>query len=254
MPPAARFLATTPLSPTTRPFPGDSIATRTGPLSPSMRLGLSAKRCERALQEDGDGRPERRPLRTGLLCLAAHMAPPTAVERAFLQRSRVCRLIDRGLANHPGRLNAHQWQQVQTYLQILDPTARWLPLHVAEVIETTRRAADEQGGSYGAWHLVGAASFQTWANDLVAALEQYQTDCAELGGVRESGFLWMEQGIGGAEAMVENGREYLYHTKARTAARTASPTATAPTLTATRVRRAATSCATAIACNCCAMS
>ena len=106
--------------------------------------------------------------------------PPTPVELAFLQRSCVCRLIARGLANHSDRLDAREWQQVKSYLQIFDPTAVWLPLHVAGVIDTTRRVADEQEGTYGESNPMDAPSFHAWANELVAALEQYRQDCASL--------------------------------------------------------------------------
>ena len=103
--------------------------------------------------------------------------PRTPVEKAFHQRTRVCRLIARGLTNHPDRLRASEWRRVRTYLQIFDPTTSWLPRHLAEVIETTRRVAAEQGGSFGPWNAMEADSFQTWAIDLVGALEQYRRDC-----------------------------------------------------------------------------
>jgi hypothetical protein len=94
-----------------------------------------------------------------------------------VQRYRIHRLIDRGLLHFPGRLGAAEWRQVQAELQIFDPSLRGLTLHIDELILATRRLAMENGGSDGLATLTDAAAFQTWANDVVEALEQYRRDC-----------------------------------------------------------------------------
>ena len=105
-------------------------------------------------------------------------APPaTPRTTALVQRYRIHRLIDRGLLQFSDRLGAAEWRQVQAELQILDPSLRGLTLHIDELILATRRVAMENGGSDGVANLTEAAAFQTWANDLVEALEQYRRDC-----------------------------------------------------------------------------
>jgi hypothetical protein len=106
--------------------------------------------------------------------------PTTPHSKALLQRHRVCLLIERGLSNFPDRLHGGDWRQIQAELQTFDPTLRGLRVHINQLIATTRRVALENGGSYGVWNLMEAASFQTWANDVVEALEQYRRDCEAL--------------------------------------------------------------------------
>lgn len=107
-------------------------------------------------------------------------ATMTLVESAILHRQRACRLIDRGLVHHPCRLDSYEWAREKCVLRMLEPTVKWLPLHLQSLIDTTRHVAVEQAGSYGIWGRMRAASFHAWTNDLIEALQQYRRACEAL--------------------------------------------------------------------------
>jgi hypothetical protein len=106
--------------------------------------------------------------------------PPSPHAQALLLRERLCFLIDSGLRSHPTRLNEKQWRQIQSELRGFDPSLRSLTNYLAELIALTQRIAIEDGGSHGVWNLMEAASFQTWAGDLVEASAQYRQACEAL--------------------------------------------------------------------------
>ena len=106
--------------------------------------------------------------------------PETPQYRAFLQRERVCGVIEQGLTNHPSRLDARQWQRVKDELRLFDPGCRGAKVTVLQSIELTRTTFRERRGSYGYWNVTEAARFEVWAKDLIAALEQYQRSCDEV--------------------------------------------------------------------------
>lgn len=108
--------------------------------------------------------------------------PRTPHAKAVLQRHRVCLLIQKGMSTYPDRVDAAYWSPVAEMLQQLDPSLRAIILHINELIDMTRRVALENGGSHGVWNLMEAASFQTWANELTEALQQYRMDCEALAG------------------------------------------------------------------------
>jgi hypothetical protein len=87
--------------------------------------------------------------------------------------------MDRGLLRFPHRLGAVAWRQVQE-LQVFDPALPGLILDMDELIVATLRAATGCEGSYRYWNSMKLESFQTWAKELVEALEQYRRECEAL--------------------------------------------------------------------------
>lgn len=49
-----------------------------------------------------------------------------------------------------------------------------------DLIDQWRRFGAESGQSRGVWDLMAAAGFQTWMDELIAAMEQYREACAAL--------------------------------------------------------------------------
>ena len=103
--------------------------------------------------------------------------PRSAHSGALDQRHRVCLLIERGLTHHGHRLFHNYWRALQTDLQQIDPGAARLRLVLGDAIRVTQQVAVQCGESLGVWNLMEAAAFQTWAENLVAALKQYRRIC-----------------------------------------------------------------------------
>jgi hypothetical protein len=108
------------------------------------------------------------------------ITPSSPRVQALVRRHEICLLIDRGLTYHGHRLFSDYWRGVQTDLREIDAGEGRLPLVLAQVIKVTDQVAIQCGESYGPWNLMEAAAFQTWAKDVVAALERYGRDCESL--------------------------------------------------------------------------
>jgi len=97
--------------------------------------------------------------------------------RAAAKRGAVSGLISVGLIHHSERLNEQYWRQAQRWLETTDAATPGLPDALDDLIGRWRDFGIEAGESRGVWDLMNAASFGTWIDQLVVAMEQYRDAC-----------------------------------------------------------------------------
>src|SRR5262245_22234719 len=83
--------------------------------------------------------------------------PPSPESSAAYKRGRVCGVITSGLINHPDRLNAEYWRQVDEWLQRMSPQTPGLAGHLDDLIEQWSTFFDQASESRGVWDLMSAA-------------------------------------------------------------------------------------------------
>ncbi|MEK7408411.1 MAG: hypothetical protein AAB225_25340 [Acidobacteriota bacterium] len=92
----------------------------------------------------------------------------------------VCGLISVGLINHHSRLNETYWRQARMWLEKMDAATPGMAQALDDLIDQWHSFGIEAGQSRGVWDLMEAASFRTWMDQLIAAMEQYRDACAAL--------------------------------------------------------------------------